>query len=383
MARARAAVLYCVLLLLLGATPPCESLVVPPAVPPRSAGVRASSLPPPPLERLALTADVSVGRPVISWYPGHIARAERLMGEVLSMVDVVVELRDARVPASTAHPSLAAWIGSRGHVLAVNRVDSVPVRAVSAWRRALRGAGGPEPLFIDAKLGAGVDELRSAIVAAGAGVNARRKRRGINPRPVRAAILGYPNVGKSALINRLVGRVKTKSENRPGVTRGFAWVRIDSAVQLLDSPGILPAKQVCAAAPSPWIHLLARFPISSSGTYLRSSRRPRTTSLCVTTSARRHTMTSASPPRCSSGCSSSRRTAPRSLAPTRCGSGGARRPTAALRGRTTSKPLRDRASLATHSARRSRCSRSSAAGCSARSAWSSQSDVSQVGGFLL
>ena len=79
---------------------------------------------------------------------------------------------------------------------------------------------------------------------AGEGVNTRRKRRGMKPRAVRAAILGYPNVGKSALINRLVGRKKAKSENRPGVTRGFTWVRIDPQVQLLDSPGIIPARQV-------------------------------------------------------------------------------------------------------------------------------------------
>lgn len=166
------------------------------------------------------------------------------MSEVLNMVDVVVELRDARVPLSTTHPSLPGWVGSRGHVLAVNRIDSVPDRALSAWGHALRDTGGPEPQFVDARKGTGVAELKRSIMRAGARVNERRKRRGINPRPVRAAILGYPNVGKSALINRLVGRKKTKSENRPGVTRGFTWVRIDPQVQLLDSPGIIPAKAV-------------------------------------------------------------------------------------------------------------------------------------------
>lgn len=197
-------------------------------------------------EPLPLTHDVSVNRPPIQWYPGHIAKAERMMSDVLSMVDVVVELRDARAPIATTHPSLPQWIGSRGHVLVLNRIDLVPDRALSLWSQAIReGAdGGVEPLAVDAKLGTGVADLKRAILRAGSKINERRKRRGINPRPVRAAILGYPNVGKSALINRLVGRKKTKSENRPGVTRGFTWVRIDPQIQLLDSPGIIPAKAV-------------------------------------------------------------------------------------------------------------------------------------------
>ena len=199
-------------------------------------------------DRLLPTDDISLGRPIIQWYPGHIAKAERLMGDVLGMVDVVIELRDSRAPLSTTHPTLPTWVGSRGHVLVLNRIDSVPQPALKQWAEHLRKQGGPEPLMVDAKQGAGVKELKKAIVLAGKSVNERRKRRGINPRPVRAAILGYPNVGKSALINRLVGRVKTKSENRPGVTRGFQWVRIDSQVQLLDSPGIIPAKSVEQAA---------------------------------------------------------------------------------------------------------------------------------------
>jgi len=224
------------------------------APPPQSPIARAphihccsTAAPPPPqllLDKLHPAFDVSAERPPIQWFPGHIAKAERLMGEVLSMVDVVVELRDARVPISTMHPSLPSWVGSRGHVLAINRMDSVPDSALRTWTHELREVDGPEPLFVDARQGSGVDALKRAILKAGEGVNARRKRRGINPRPVRAAILGYPNVGKSALINRLVGRRKAKSENRPGVTRGFTWVRIDKKVQLLDSPGIIPAKAV-------------------------------------------------------------------------------------------------------------------------------------------
>jgi ribosome biogenesis GTPase A len=170
------------------------------------------------------------------------------MRDMLNMVDVVVELRDARAPQSTTHPSLPSWVGGRGHVLAVNRIDTVPERALTVWENALRDTDGPKPYFVDARKGRGVPELKRAIIEAGKKVNERRKRRGINPRPVRAAILGYPNVGKSALINRLVSKRKAKTENRPGVTRNFMWVKIDPQVALLDSPGIIPAKAVKQSA---------------------------------------------------------------------------------------------------------------------------------------
>jgi len=128
-------------------------------------------------------------------------------------------------------------------LVALNRMDAAPDRALSQWRDALGREGAP-PLLVDAKKGTGIAALRKGILEAGKHVNERRVRRGIKPRPVRAAILGYPNVGKSALINKVAGRKRTKSENRPGVTRGFSWISIDSQVQLLDSPGIIPAKQV-------------------------------------------------------------------------------------------------------------------------------------------
>ena len=106
--------------------------------------------------------DVTAGRPPIEWYPGHIAKAERLMTEVLSMVDVVVELRDARIPDSTAHPMLASWIGSRGHILALNRMDAAPAPSLTEWAAAM-GAGGQAPVLIDAKKGGGVAELKREI----------------------------------------------------------------------------------------------------------------------------------------------------------------------------------------------------------------------------
>jgi ribosome biogenesis GTPase A len=198
-------------------------------------------------------------RPVISWYPGHIARAEKQLVDMLKLVDVVIELRDSRIPRSTCHPLIDEWVGHRGHILVMNRFDSVPTSVVQDWTRHLAESN-TEAHWVNAKEGKGIEDLKRAIVRAGKGVNERRKAKGLLPRAVRACILGFPNVGKSALINRLIGRAKLKSENRAGVTRSFSWSAVGGArersktkgsaggneaeLQLLDTPGIIPAKQV-------------------------------------------------------------------------------------------------------------------------------------------
>lgn len=196
-------------------------------------------------------------RPIISWYPGHIARAEKQLMDMLKLVDVVIELRDSRIPRSTNHPLIQSWVGNRAHILVMNRCDSVPTSVAQDWTRYLNEKQ-IQAHWVNAKEGKGVDELKRAIMHAGKGVNERRAKKGLLPRPVRACILGFPNVGKSALINRLVGRAKCKSENRAGVTRSFTWASFGSRktftrtsaggrqpeLLLLDTPGIIPAKQV-------------------------------------------------------------------------------------------------------------------------------------------
>ncbi|PXF46134.1 DAR GTPase 3, chloroplastic [Gracilariopsis chorda] len=187
----------------------------------------------------------SVGsmKPVIQWYPGHIAKAERALKESIKAVDVVIEVRDCRVPLATAHPEVPNWIGNKNRVLAMNRADLAPEAARSDWRRHLLGQG-EKVRFINAKQGRGVRELKKLAMEASSAVNEKRKARGLLPRAVRCLVIGYPNVGKSALINRLVGRKSAKSANKPGVTRNFQWVRISSTIELLDMPGIIPAKFV-------------------------------------------------------------------------------------------------------------------------------------------
>ncbi|MFM7643134.1 MAG: ribosome biogenesis GTPase YlqF [Cyanobium sp.] len=197
---------------------------------------------PPPLAGVA-TSTEGAGQPLIQWYPGHIAKAEQALSANLDKVDLVIEVRDARIPLATAHPRLGRWIRGKPHLLVLNRMDMVPPAARQAWEAWFRqrpiGSQG-SPLWCDAKAGTGVKALQQASIQAGEALNDRRRARGMRPRPVRALVLGFPNVGKSALINRLVGQRVVESARRPGVTRSLRWVRLGQALDLLDAPGVLP-----------------------------------------------------------------------------------------------------------------------------------------------
>ncbi|MEM9265955.1 MAG: ribosome biogenesis GTPase YlqF [Cyanobacteria bacterium P01_F01_bin.13] len=179
--------------------------------------------------------------PSIQWYPGHIAKAERSLKEQLKRVDVVLEVRDARIPLATHHPEVDGWMGEKARVLVLNRVDMISPEARQAWQTWFK-AQGQTVYFTNAKQGKGVQNLLRAAQDAGKAMNDRRKRRGMKPRPVRAVVIGFPNVGKSALINRLLKRKIVVSERRAGVTRQLRWVRISNEIELLDAPGIIPLK---------------------------------------------------------------------------------------------------------------------------------------------
>jgi ribosome biogenesis GTPase A len=189
--------------------------------------------------------------PTIQWYPGHIAKAEKALLEQLKLVDVVLEVRDARIPLATHHPKLQTWLdrpdSKTGRVLVLNRVDTIPSAVRQAWEQWMR-ANGETPYFTDARQGQGVKAIAHAAKDVAAWVNERRLNRGMRPRPVRAAVVGFPNVGKSALINRLLNKRVVESAAKPGVTRQLRWVRISSELELLDAPGILPANLVDQSA---------------------------------------------------------------------------------------------------------------------------------------
>ncbi len=177
----------------------------------------------------------------IQWYPGHIAKAERNLKEQLKRVDVVLEVRDARIPLATHHPQVSEWVGSKSRLLVINRMDMISPEVMKMWQEWFE-VEGEVPYFTNAKLGDGVKEVAKATRAAGSAVNQRRRDRGMLPRPVRAVVIGFPNVGKSALINRLLKRKVVESARRAGVTRQLKWVRISDEIELLDAPGVIPSR---------------------------------------------------------------------------------------------------------------------------------------------
>ncbi|WZN61436.1 GTP-binding ribosome biogenesis protein YlqF [Chloropicon roscoffensis] len=176
----------------------------------------------------------------VQWYPGHIAKAERLLKERLKAVDVILELRDARIAFSTEHPDLDSWAGNKPKILVLNRVDMV---SKYEFRR-LEGhfnSLGVEVVGTNGKTGQGVPKLVRRAVSVSSAVNEKRASKGLLPREVRAAVVGFPNVGKSAIINRLMKRKACESANIPGVTRQLRWIKAGDELYVLDAPGVLPS----------------------------------------------------------------------------------------------------------------------------------------------
>lgn len=178
---------------------------------------------------------------VIQWYPGHIAKAEKKLTEQLKRVDVILEVRDARIPLATHHPQMSEWVGTKGRVLVLNRFDMITPQMRSLWTNWFKRQE-EVPYFTNSQQGQGVAAVLKAAQAAGVDLNKRRRDRGMLPRPVRAVVIGFPNVGKSALINRLLGKRVVESAARPGVTRSLRWVRISEQLELLDAPGVIPVR---------------------------------------------------------------------------------------------------------------------------------------------
>ena len=182
-----------------------------------------------------------MNKQIIQWYPGHIAKAEKQLKENLSKVDLVFEVRDARIPLATSHPYLQKWLKGKKQILVLNRKDMINVDAYKAWDKKLRSEG-KVPWWCDAKAGTGVLQIKQAAIRAGQELNQRRLDRGMKNRAIRVLTLGFPNVGKSALINRLVKKKVVPSSRKPGVTRSLRWIRLGQDLDLLDAPGVLPPR---------------------------------------------------------------------------------------------------------------------------------------------
>jgi len=177
--------------------------------------------------------------PKIQWYPGHIAKAEKKLSEVINKVDLVIEVRDARIPLSTGHPHLNKWIKNKKHILVINRSDMISKDTIISWNTWFK-KNEKFPHWCDAKRGVGIKEICKSTTKSRLSIDKRRLVRGMQIRPIRALTLGFPNVGKSALINRIANKRVVESSRKAGVTRNLRWIRLESGIDLLDAPGIIP-----------------------------------------------------------------------------------------------------------------------------------------------
>ncbi|MDL2232807.1 ribosome biogenesis GTPase YlqF [Ruminococcaceae bacterium OttesenSCG-928-L11] len=176
--------------------------------------------------------------PSIQWFPGHMAKTRRLMEKSLRLVDIVVELRDARIPDSSSNPEIRKIVGNKTRAILLNKSDMADDAKTKIWCDYYKQQGIPV-LAVDCRSGKGLKAFPAFIQSALTDLIARRKAKGMAGRPIRMMIVGVPNVGKSSLINRLAGGRKTKVEDRPGVTRAEQWVKVAGGMELLDMPGVL------------------------------------------------------------------------------------------------------------------------------------------------
>lgn len=174
----------------------------------------------------------------IQWFPGHMAKARRLLDENLKLVDIVVEMTDARIPFSSRNPDFDRLLGEKPRVLVCNKRDLAD-EAISAFWKPYYTAQGISVLYTDCRTGAGVRDVTKAILQCMQEKIRRKTERGMRGYTVRAMVVGIPNVGKSSFINRVAGKNVAATADKPGVTRGQQWIRMNGQIALLDMPGLL------------------------------------------------------------------------------------------------------------------------------------------------
>ncbi len=174
----------------------------------------------------------------IQWYPGHMTKAKRAMKEDMKLIDLVIELVDARVPLASRNPDLDELGKGKARVVLLNKADLADQRMNEAWTRYFQEQGFLV-LKVNARSGSGLKQLNGVVQEACREKIERDRKRGILNRPVRAMVVGIPNVGKSTFINSFAGKACTKTGNKPGVTKGNQWIRLNRTLELLDTPGIL------------------------------------------------------------------------------------------------------------------------------------------------
>lgn len=177
----------------------------------------------------------------IQWFPGHMAKTRRLIKESLPLVDIVVEIVDARIPISSRNPELDKWVANKPRIILLNKSDNADNFLTKQWCSYFKQKG-ILSLATDCKTGKGIKEFLPLVKETLSDILERRRNKGMVGRPLRIMIVGVPNVGKSSFINKMANSKRAKVEDRPGVTRGRQWITVSRDVEILDMPGVLWTK---------------------------------------------------------------------------------------------------------------------------------------------
>ena len=172
------------------------------------------------------------------WYPGHMTKAKRMMQEDIKLIDLIIELVDARTPLSSRNPDIDELGKNKSRMILLNKSDLSDPQANKAWMEYFEKQG-IQTVEVNSKSGNGLKNIQNAVAKACAAKIERDRKRGILNRPVRAMVVGIPNVGKSTFINSYAKKACTKTGNKPGVTKGKQWIKLNKTLELLDTPGIL------------------------------------------------------------------------------------------------------------------------------------------------
>ena len=172
------------------------------------------------------------------WYPGHMTKAKRMMQEDIKLIDLIIELVDARIPQSSRNPDIDELGKNKARIILLNKSDLADSQKNKQWMTYFNNKG-LHVVEVNSKSGVGLKSIQGVVQEACKEKIERDRKRGILNRPVRAMVVGIPNVGKSTFINSFAGRACTKTGNKPGVTKGKQWIRLNKSLELLDTPGIL------------------------------------------------------------------------------------------------------------------------------------------------
>lgn len=172
------------------------------------------------------------------WYPGHMTKAKRMMEENIKLIDIVIEVLDARIPMSSRNPDIDTLGKNKSRLILLNKSDLADEQSNQVWKEWFEEQGF-FVIEVNSRSGAGIRQINNVVKEACKEKIERDRKRGILNRPVRAMVVGIPNVGKSTFINSYAKKACTKTGNKPGVTKGKQWIKLSKEIELLDTPGIL------------------------------------------------------------------------------------------------------------------------------------------------